>query len=163
MDRDEKSYKMHNENNWKKSALIISIFVFAAIALFSGFLYKRVSPNVVDAAEYESNVEKVYNQALVNTYLSDIQAAVDLHYADYYTTAPVVAYYVIEVKDICSDQKENSSIYIKFHVMPYIGAHNTVGEDEITFMASYTGDVKLENYNHIKDYELPEHLKSLKK
>jgi len=41
---------------------------------------------------------------------------------------------------------------------PYVGAHNSVGVDEITFLVSVTGGVKTIEYVHLKDYKLPPHL-----
>ncbi|MFD0698141.1 DUF3888 domain-containing protein [Paenibacillus sp. GCM10027628] len=41
---------------------------------------------------------------------------------------------------------------------PYVGAHNSVGVDEITFLVSVTDGVKTIKYVHLKDYKLPPHL-----
>jgi hypothetical protein len=43
---------------------------------------------------------------------------------------------------------------IKVEVAPYIGPHNAVGIDHITFNVNPSGDVKLEKYEHIKSYEI---------
>jgi hypothetical protein len=110
--------------------------------------------------------ESDWEQLLINTYLNDIQQATNVFYSQYYTINPTVAYYVVTVKEIKSERKhgtENSSYTITFISEPYIGPHDTIGRDEITFLASYTGDVEVEKFEHILSYHLPENLKDLEK
>lgn len=58
--------------------------------------------------------------------------------------------------DILSVERPNGNrtelFIIKLQVNPYIGAHNTVGTDNITFIVSAGGNVKIEKFEHIKSY-----------
>lgn len=108
-----------------------------------------------------SKDELIYEEALINTYLSAIRNATEGYYADYYTVTPTVSYYSVELKEIRSSGQMNPSVYMTFLSMPYVGPHDTVGEDELIFLASYTGEVTLIDFQHIKSYELPDNLKDL--
>lgn len=112
---------------------------------------------------FNENENSIYENALINTYLADLQQASDEYYKDYFTNSPTIAYYYVELIELRSDNKNNPSIYITFLTMPFIGPHDIIGEDEITFLASYTGEVKLVGFKHLKSYELPENLKGLEK
>lgn len=96
----------------------------------------------------------------MNTYLTKIIEASDDFYDEYYTIAPIVNYYSVFVKKIYSD---NRNSYITFKSEPYLGPHDTIGIDEITFSADYLGNVKVERFNHIISYHLPDNLKDLEK
>ena len=61
------------------------------------------------------------------------------------------------------DKSTNPTSLITFISMPFVGPHDTVGMDEISFSADYTGKVELKEFKHIKSYSLPDHLKSLMK
>ena len=116
---------------------------------------------VMTTASMQSTDEQdKYNQLLINTYLTKIMEASDDFYEVYYTIFPTVNSYSITVKEIPSD--ENVSI-VTFTSKPYLGPHDSVGIDEITFTADYLGNVKLENFNHIISYSLPDNLKNLEK
>jgi hypothetical protein len=107
-----------------------------------------------------SDTREKYNQLLVNTYLTKIKEASNEFYDEYYTTSPVVNYYSVFMKNIVSD---NDTYYVTFTSKPYLGPHDTIGIDEITFKADYRGNVTLEKFNHIISYHLPFNLKDLEK
>jgi len=48
---------------------------------------------------------------------------------------------------------------MKVEVLPYLGAHNSIGKDQITLGISY-GDSKVLGYKHMEDYEVPPWLQS---
>ena len=81
-------------------------------------------------------------------------------YDEYYTKLPSVMYYTVSIKDIVS---EKSNSIITFNSYPYLGPHDTIGIDEITFVADYMGNVKLQSFNHIVSYHLPDNLRYLEK
>lgn len=101
-----------------------------------------------------------YKQLFVNTYLKRITEASDNFYDEYYTISPIVNYYSVFVKKIYWDNRNG---YITFTSQPYLGPHDTIGIDEVTFSANYLGNVKLEEFNHIMSYHLPDNLKDLEK
>lgn len=107
-----------------------------------------------------SNTREKYNQLLVNTYLTKVEEVSNDFYNEYYTISPVVNYYSVYVKNITSN---NSTYYVTFTSEPYLGPHDSIGIDEITFAADYLGNIKLDKFNHIVSYELPDNLKELEK
>lgn len=104
--------------------------------------------------------DELRSTALVTTYLKELQEASNQYYADYLAASPQIAYYETSVKEITS---EGSKIYIVFSTRPYIGPHDAVGEDEITFSVDHAGTIRLETFDHIKGYSLPDTLKDLLK
>jgi len=117
--------------------------------------------NVMSSAYMQSSDKQDdYKQLLVNTYLTKIIEASDNFYDEYYTISPIVNYYSVNVKNIFSYNRKN---YITFTSLPYLGPHDTIGIDEITFSADYLGNVTLEKFNHIISHHLPDNLKGLEK
>lgn len=47
---------------------------------------------------------------------------------------------------------------IKIQVKPFVGAHNTIGIDNITIKVS-PGETKVERFEHVKSFPLPSYLK----
>lgn len=102
--------------------------------------------------------------ALLNSYLTRIESASKEFYKEIYTVTPSIVWYQVSVKELTADKDElNPVVTITFEVAPFLGAHNIVGYDEVTFLSSYTGEIKLVEYKQIKSFELPEHLKDLRK
>ncbi|MBN7772193.1 DUF3888 domain-containing protein [Clostridium aminobutyricum] len=134
---------------------LIIIFMILLFCLY-GF---HSSENI--SASESTGMQDNYNMALVNTYLKSIQEASNSFYDEYLTINPRVDYYSVTVKKISSDQPTNPTILITFICEPFVGPHDTIGTDEITFSADYVGNVKLKEFNHIKSYSLPDNLKSL--
>lgn len=95
---------------------------------------------------------------LVNTYLTRIIDASDDFYKEYYTILPIVNYYSIQVKEYISDSRLSQITFLSY---PYLGPHDTIGIDEITFTADYLGNVELKSFTHIESYHLPDNLRNL--
>lgn len=49
---------------------------------------------------------------------------------------------------------------IKLQVKPFVGAHNTIGVDNITLRVD-SGGIEVEKFEHIQSFEPPVHLKNL--
>ncbi|HML37152.1 MAG TPA: DUF3888 domain-containing protein, partial [Bacillota bacterium] len=101
--------------------------------------------------------------AIINTYLERIHAASTDFYAEYFTIEPRTDYYTVTVEKITSDGPNNPTSLITFVCEPFVGPHDPIGRDEITFSADYTGAIELKEFKHIKSYTLPDNLKSLVK
>lgn len=95
---------------------------------------------------------------LVNTYLTRIIDASDEYYKEYYAILPIVNYYSIQVKKYISDSRLSQITFTSF---PYLGPHDTIGIDEITYTADYLGNVELISFIHLESYHLPDNLKNL--
>ena len=154
---------VHLMNVNKKNTRLL-ILLCLVIAAFSYCLYIKNSPTEVEVITtmHSYQAEEECNKLLINTYLNAIQQATNVFYSQYYTINPTVTFYVVTVKEIKYEKKSETSL-ITFISEPYIGPHDSIGRDEITFSASYTGDVVTEKFEHILSYHLPEHLKDLEK
>ena len=137
-----------------KKIVFLVIFVIFCVTL-SCIFYRKSMPCSSITVE-----ENKYDQAIINTYLDKISSASNDFYDEYYTKLPSVMYYTVSIKDIVS---EKSNSIITFNSYPYLGPHDTIGIDEITFVADYMGNVKLQSFNHIVSYHLPDNLRYLEK
>ena len=137
-----------------KKIVFLVIFVIFCVILSCIFYRKSVpcSSNTIERNKYD--------QAIINTYLDKISSASNDFYDEYYTKLPSVMYYTVSIKDIVA---EKSNSIITFNSYPYLGPHDTIGIDEITFVADYMGNVKLQSFNHIVSYHLPDNLRYLEK
>lgn len=131
--------------------------ILGTILLGCGILV-LVSKMDVAATGGKGSADSEYEQLLVRTYLHDMQAAIDNFYDEYFTIAPKIEYFNTYIKDVI---KQNGLIEVTFIADPFIGPHDTVGTDEITFTVDFRGDVELKKYNHVVSYSLPENLSKL--
>lgn len=77
----------------------------------------------------------------------------------YYPEHPQVALFnvkILETKRPAGYRTFN--FMIKLEVKPFVGAHNVIGIDHITFDISPTG-VSVEKFEHIKSFDIPQHLR----
>lgn len=85
--------------------------------------------------------------ALINSYLPHIRDAAQTYYTEREEEVPTISWYYVTLKEMKADtQALNPTVHITFTLMPYVGAHNPVGVDEVTFAASYTGQITLVEY-----------------
>ncbi len=137
-----------------KKIVFLVIFV-----IFSGILSCIFYRKSISCSSNTIEINK-YDQAIINTYLDKIKSASNDFYNEYYAKLPSVMYYTVSIKNIVS---EKSNSIITFNSYPYLGPHDTIGIDEITFIADYMGNVKLQSFNHIVSYHLPDNLRHLEK
>lgn len=137
----------------KKIVFLVIFVIFSGI--LSCIFYRKSIPCSSNTIEINK-----YDQAIINTYLDKIKSASNDFYNEYYAKLPSVMYYTVSIKDIVS---EKSNSIITFNSYPYLGPHDTIGIDEITFVADYMGNVKLQSFNHIVSYHLPDNLRHLEK
>lgn len=69
-------------------------------------------------------------------------------------------YDLCDIKFLKIERKDyrSNDFLIKLRIRPFVGAHNTIGIDEITMRISpiKTG---VEEFKHIKSFDIPPHLK----
>ncbi|WP_250227341.1 DUF3888 domain-containing protein [Anaeropeptidivorans aminofermentans] len=150
-------FRLLKENKMK---IVLLLILLDVILIFCLFVKTNIEAVMTASIVETSNTREKYNQLLVNTYLTKIEEASNDFYDEYYTTSPIINYYSVFVKDITSN---NTTYYVTFISEPYLGPHDTIGIDEITFSADYLGNVKPEKFNHIISYKLPDNLKELEK
>ncbi|WMJ22803.1 DUF3888 domain-containing protein [Paludicola sp. MB14-C6] len=149
-----KVIKMSCKNNVIYIALLI-------LGLFVGLLcYSQNNTNNFKVTQNTYKTESDCNTVIVKTYLKAIQNASNDFYSDYFTITPTVDFHRITVKQILS---QHTTSIIVFTSEPFIGPHDTVGIDEISFYAYETGEVKLKEFKHIVSYSVPQNLKDIVK
>lgn len=141
--------------------------VILLVLLLSFSLYGCDRSGGTASAEQETAVQSECETAIINTYFERIHDASIDFYDEYFTIEPRTDYYTITVKEITSEgQKDgtnNPTSLITFVCEPFVGPHDSIGRDEITFSADYTGVIELKEFKHIKSYTLPDNLKGLVK
>lgn len=116
-----------------------------------------------DAVKEVSSVlegQSASEKLLVYLFLDAIREQSNLFYKPYYTVNPTVAYYFTAVKEI---KETGANTYITFSMSPYIGPHDTIGEDEVTFRVDHSGRITAEEFRHLKSYSLPDQLSHIEK
>lgn len=136
--------------------LLLLLLLSAAAAAFR-------NPHHTDATEIVSapfEDQQIGEKLLVYLFLSDIQEQSNLFYAPYYTVSPTVSYYFTTVTEI---QEDGANICITFTSLPYIGPHDAIGEDGVTFCVNHSGEIIDMEFKHLKSYSLPDNLSYLEK
>lgn len=148
----------------KNRKILILILVISNLILISYryFTEDAFSNRAIAVTSKSAGSEDQYKQLLVNTYLARIIRASDQFYDEYYISSPIVNYYSTFLKKIIED-KDHRTYQVIFLSTPYIGPHDTIGMDEITFTADYLGNVNLDRFHHLKSYHLPDNLKSIER
>ncbi len=85
----------------------------------------------------------------------ELQKASDDFYSEYLSDNPSVTYYVSQ---IISLKKNDHGYTVKIGIEPYLGPHDPVGYDEAEYAVDNIGNVRLLNFSHKKNFELPERL-----
>ena len=136
--------------------LVLLCFLFIAAAVLQ-HLYDDYTAKMVSVPFEEQQVNE---KLLVYLFISSIQEQSDQFYEPYYTMAPAIAYYFTTVKEI---REDGANIYLTFTSFPYLGPHDSIGEDEITFCIDHSGEITDTQFRHLRNYSLPDHLSHLKK
>jgi hypothetical protein len=147
--KQEEDLYMAKKQLSRKQHFILAFCMLSAAGLLISFAL--LSGRVLAAEEDDLTEPNGYETALINTYAKKIQLAITAYYQDDNVMAPS---YTIRLKSVTAETKEgtqNTSAKIVFEAEPYVGPHNTVGIDELTFLASYNGDVTLIDYLHIDE------------
>ena len=136
-------------------ACIITIFVLiltlTIIPSSRNALAKTIAINT-DLESSTQSKEELY-QDIYNTLLFPyIQTAIETYYKK------PVAFDIFGVKTLQITRPNSMFTFtIKLQLLPYIGAHNSVGIDNITFKIS-PGEVKMVTFEHIKSFPIPNNL-----
>ena len=135
-----------------KKILILSI---TTILLLSGaFVFTFRATQQIISTQIASDGDK---DIVIKTLLFPvIQEAIDDYYKPYLNTPPSIS---PEFMDIVSIRTGPSGYEITLMVYAYLGAHNTIGNDEITFSVQ-TDSVTMEGFKHVKSYDVPDWLKN---
>lgn len=139
---------------FKKPRLLLILLILAVVAGIATLIFSSVR-----ARQAHQRISAA-DDTLVRLFSDAIQEKSDLFYEPYYTAHPNVGYYSTTVKRI---EKKGSQIYVTFYTLPYIGAHNTIGKDEMTFSINNLGETEVVVFSHLENHSLPPHLKDIQK
>lgn len=91
--------------------------------------------------------------------MPSVNKAINNYYKDYLKHTPREDSFSIQILE--AERIKDNAYLIKFEASPYIGAHNTVGIDHLTFKITASGEVILEKYEHIKSYGILPHMSDI--
>ncbi len=144
----------------RKITFIISLVLLIAIAcLIPGYkLVELIDANNISVANptyfiphepAEGSLEEIYQDVFMVFLDPYIEKAVE----DYYGIPYAVAPYMTKVLSIERPNRGRTFAFlIKLEILPYTGPHNTVGKDHITIRVQAGPEVKVEKFEHIKDF-----------
>ncbi|MGK0467380.1 DUF3888 domain-containing protein [Clostridium sp.] len=103
----------------------------------------------------EGSVEELYKDILVTLIEPYITNEVEKNYGQ------LLQYdlFNIEFLKIERPSYRSFSFLIKIQIKPFVGAHNSIGIDNITIRVSPI-ETKVEEFEHIKSFSIPPHLKN---
>ncbi|SDZ68198.1 Protein of unknown function [Evansella caseinilytica] len=108
--------------------------------------------------------EVLYHDVIVTLLMPEIIEEINGYYETIFTQPPAVYPYMITVEEMKRMEEGRSFLFlISLHVTPVVGPHIGVGEDHIVFKLSGGGQKKVVKYEHLKNYELPDRWKKIRK
>lgn len=131
--------------------LIFIITMFICTSTISRDSMKEVS-NTMSDKELE-----LYKSMSIKLLMPSVNNAIGNYYKEYLKVSPIEAFYSIDILE--AKRIENNAYLIKFKAFPYIGAHNSVGLDYLTFKITASGEVILEKFEHLESYPIPPYMK----
>jgi hypothetical protein len=156
---------------WKKISMscLIVIFIWGIVlvnvldfgnAIQTGTnVYNPVKTCFEPGKPATGSIEEIYQDVFMTLLLPCINKAVDNYYEENTGYTPIVDPWQPDVLSIERPNGYRTILFIiKLEVMPYLGAHNSIGLDHITIRVS-SGEVRVEKFEHIKSYPIPPWLK----
>ncbi|WP_456278968.1 DUF3888 domain-containing protein [Bacillus sp. AK128] len=110
------------------------------------------------------STEELYQDIFVSLLSVEIDRAINEYYKHLLNDPPTVYPFQVYI-----EKAERIGGYRSFefivtmNVLPVVGPHIQVGLDRLTFYINGSGQIKLTKFEHLKDYELPDHWKHILK
>lgn len=142
----------------KKNIFVISLLAIITSFTFPCYAYEVTikQPNKIKLEKpIENSKEIIYRDVVLSLLIPYIQKEINNYYKEYLTESPTIAPYSV---DIISAKREGGYGYlIELEVIahPYVGPHDTVGDDRMIIETGAFGSVKIKKFEHIKSYPLP--------
>lgn len=106
----------------------------------------------------EGSLEEMYQDVFMTLLLPYVREAVTNYYEINAGYSPIVDPWQPKVLSIERPEGYRTfSFIIKLKVLPYLGAHNSIGVDHVTISVS-SGKIRIEKFEHIESYPIPPHL-----
>lgn len=133
--------------------LVLSLSSMVALAKDSNLDVNIIPVEGITSEIRVQSVEKVYEDMIMSLLTPHIVREVQGYYGkDAEVDLPGIK--VLEVKR--SSEYSGFKFKVKIQVEPFVGAHNSIGIDNLIFTIQPTG-VRLEKFNHIKSLmEIPQ-------
>ena len=100
---------------------------------------------------------------VITLLMPELINTVNAFYSRYLSENPTVMPYsgshITDIKggELIHEGIQNSEYIVIVEVLPYVGAHNSVGKDRITIHVYPWGTATVEKHEHLESYELPPH------
>lgn len=136
----------------KKVIFLISLLIVLTSIAFPSYAYEATTKQQYETIE--NSKEIIYRDVVLSLLVPYMQKEVNNYYMDYFTELPYVAPFMV---DIISAKRENGSgflIELEVIAHPFIGPHDTVGDDRMIIETGAGGSVKIKKFEHIKSYPL---------
>lgn len=129
------------------SPFIFLLFTFLLLGLCLKFRNNKSIQTTNSEAITENSIK---NTIIVRSFLKNIYTDIQSFYSN-----PNIEVFDYETEVLSVEDKEYVGILVKLRTTPQVGAHNPIGEDELTYHIKPDGEIILTDYEHIKNYPLP--------
>lgn len=113
-------------------------------------------PNKIESTQpIENSKEIIYRDVITSLLVPCIQKEINNYYKEYFTEFPHLSAYDIDI--VSAKRKFKTGYLIELEVIahPYVGPHNSVGDDRMIIETGGLGSVEIKKFEHIKSYQLP--------
>ncbi|WLC77741.1 DUF3888 domain-containing protein (plasmid) [Clostridium estertheticum] len=129
--------------------------LFLVMTLFLSLSFSITSYASVSSIPLKNSTEELYQDIFSTLLDENIQDGLHSYYKKF------VQYDLFDIKVLKAIRPAGYRTFgflLKLQVRPFVGAHNTIGIDNITFEISPSG-VIMKNFEHLKSFELPPYLR----
>lgn len=130
--------------------IILSIFL---LLLLTGVNEKKKGHLMETFSVSAKTEEEIEDESIIALFIEDIRNEITSFYSEYYSGMIMIYNYETVILEL---EKSDNRISIKFGVTPQIGAHNPLGYDELQYLVDSEGNKILTEYQHIKNYTIPD-------
>lgn len=138
----------------KKYRLMIACLLILLFFSIFNLCNRNTKSNIETFNVNSTTKEDITDELIIALFIEDITKEITGGYSEYYSGKIAVYDYEVTILDI--GKKEPGFISVKFGVTPQIGAHNPLGYDELVYRVDSRGNKELIDYEHLKNYEVPE-------
>lgn len=142
-----------------KKRLITAVVITSLISIqFQNHcVYASINKSVVQNYKTpEHSKEELYQDIFCSLISPYIQKSVSKYYSKYLTDIPTVDPWDYKILSVERPNGYRSFVFVlKIEIIPYVGPHIGVGVDRLTIEVQGAGTVKVKNFKHIRNYELP--------
>lgn len=136
--------------------MIPVVLLLTLSGFLSGINWKGKQDQIETFSVSAVTENEIKDELIIAVFIESIRKHVQDFYSEFYTGEVMVYNYETDILEV---KKSNGLITVKFGVTPQIGAHNPLGYDELVYTVDSSGSGQMIEYEHIKDYPVPERFK----